>query len=229
MDDPVKPGHDDLPWLSVVIPALNAAGTLPGCLAALHVGAAMIREVIVVDGGSNDATLACAGDAIVFSAPPGRGGQMRAGIAAARSKNLLLLHADTVLRPDWPAAVAAADPEMAGYFRFRLDSQRRMARIIECGVAWRCRWLGLPYGDQGLFITKPLLEEMGGMPDLPLMEDVALARRLRGRLKPLAADAVTSAARYEQDGFLRRPLWNLFCLALYFAGVPPRIIRRIYG
>jgi rSAM/selenodomain-associated transferase 2 len=229
VDGRVKPGHDGTPWISVVIPALNAAGTLSACLAALRLGAGLIREVIVVDGGSVDGTLAGAGGAIVFITPPGRGRQLRAGIAAARSDFLLLLHADTVLSASWPVAIAAADRERAGYFRFRLDSQRRMARLIEWVVARRCRWLGLPYGDQGLLISKALLERAGGMPDLPLMEDVALARRLRGRLTALDADAVTSAARYERDGFLRRPLRNLFCLGLYFAGVSPRIIRRIYG
>ncbi len=228
MDGRVKPGHDGNPWISVIIPTLNAVGTLPGCLAALGAGAEMIREVIVVDGGSVDGTVGCAGDAIVFTTPPGRGGQLRAGVAAARSEYLLLLHADTALGPGWPAAVAA-DPKTAGYFRLRLDSPRRAARVIEWFVARRCRWFGLPYGDQGLLISKALLERVGGMPDLPLMEDVALARRLRGRLKPLAADAVTSAARYERDGFLRRPLRNLVCLGLYFVGVPPRIIRLVYG
>jgi rSAM/selenodomain-associated transferase 2 len=225
VEGPVKPN----PLISVVIPALNAAGTVPACLAALQVGAAVIREIIIVDGGSTDGTLSCAADAIVITAPAGRGGQMRAGIAAARGAFLVLLHADTVLGPEWPAAVAASDPQKAGYFRFRLDSPRRAARVIEWLVAWRCRWLGLPYGDQGLFISKSLLKQVGGMPELPLMEDVALARRLRGRLVPLAADAVTSAARYDRDGFLRRPLRNLFCLVLYFAGAPPRMIRRIYG
>jgi rSAM/selenodomain-associated transferase 2 len=222
-------GNDGVGWVSVVIPALNAAGTLPGCLAALRLGAGVILEVIVVDGGSKDGTVTCAVGANVFNAPAGRGGQMRVGIAAARGKILLLLHADTALGADWAEAVATADPEKAGYFRFRLDSPRRAARVIEWCVACRCRWFGLPYGDQGLLISKALLARVGGMPDLPLLEDVALARRLRGRLAPLGADAVTSAARYERDGFLRRPLRNLFCLALYFAGVPPRIIRRIYG
>jgi len=222
-------GNDGVGWVSVVIPALNAAGTLPACLAALRPGAGIIRDIIVVDGGSTDGTADCAGGAIVFTAAAGRGGQLRAGIAAARSDFLVLLHADTVLSPDWPVAVAAANPEKAGYFRFRLDSSRRAARVVEWFVARRCRWFELPYGDQGLLISKTLLELVGGMPELPLMEDVALARRLRGRLEPLAADALTSAARYERDGFLLRPLRNLFCLTLYFAGVPPKIIRRIYG
>jgi len=214
-------------WVSVVIPALNAASTLPGCLDALR--ADVIREVIVVDGGSVDGTVACAGRARVIHAPAGRGGQLRAGVAAASAEFLLLLHADTVLAPDWPAALAGMNPEKAGYFRFRLNSRRRAARVMEWVVARRSRWFGLPYGDQGLLISRALLERVGGVPDLPLMEDVALARRLRGRLKPLAADAVTSAARYERDGFLRRPLRNLACLTLFFCGVPPAFIKRLYG
>ncbi len=219
--------HDGAPWISVVIPALNAAGTLGACLDAL--GTDVVREIIVVDGGSVDGTVACAAGARLIAAPAGRGNQLRAGVAAASGSFLLLLHADTVLAPGWPAALAGLDPEKAGYFRFRLNSPRRAARVLEWVVARRCRWFGLPYGDQGLLISLALLESVGGVPDMPLMEDVALARRLRGRLKPLAADAVTSAARYERDGFLRRPLRNLVCLALYFCGVPPGFIKRFYG
>jgi len=87
----------------------------------------------------------------------------------------------------------------------------------------------MPYGDQGLLISRALLDEVGGVPDLPLMEDVALARLLRGRLRALPVAAVTSAARYERDGWVRRPLRNIFCLALYFMGVSPARIRRLYG
>jgi rSAM/selenodomain-associated transferase 2 len=219
--------YDGAAWISVVIPALNAAGTLRACLDALS--AAVVREIIVVDGGSTDGTVACAAGARVIAAPAERGGQLRAGVAAATGDFLLLLHADTVLAPGWPAAVAGLDTEKAGYFRLRLDSPRRAARVLEWVVARRCRWLGLPYGDQGLFISRALLERVGGVPDLPLMEDVALARRLRGRLMPLAADAVTSAAKYERDGFLGRPLRNLMCLTLYYCGLPIGFIKRLYG
>jgi hypothetical protein len=97
-------------------------------------------------------------------------------------------------------------------------------------AAWRARRLGLPYGDQGLLIGRAFLESLGGYPPLPLMEDVALVRRIgRRRLDALAADAVTSAARYRREGYVARPLRNLFCLGLYFAGVPPAAIRRLYG
>ncbi len=90
--------------------------------------------------------------------------------------------------------------------------------------------LGLPYGDQGLLLPRALLQQVGGMRALPLMEDVDLVRRLgRARLVPLGADAVTSAARWERDGWYRRSARNLCCLALYRAGVPPRMIRRLYG
>jgi hypothetical protein len=155
---------------------------------------------------------------------------MQAGAAAAKSDWLFFLHADTILSPCWPAAIRGVQPGKAGYFRLCFNSQRRAARWLEFLVACRCRWLGLPYGDQGLLIHQKLLAEIGGVPLLPLMEDVALARRLgRRRLQPLAATATTSAARYEQGGFLRRPLKNLFCLALYFAGVSPGRIKIFYG
>jgi hypothetical protein len=97
-------------------------------------------------------------------------------------------------------------------------------------VAWRCRALALPYGDQGLLIARSLYDAVGGFAAIPLMEDVDLVRRLgRRRLAPIAATAVASAHRYRSAGYLRRPLRNLFCLSLYFAGVPPRRIARLYG
>jgi rSAM/selenodomain-associated transferase 2 len=216
--------------LSVIIPTLNAAATLHACLTALRPGAALIHEIIIVDGGSTDETLALTAGARLLRAPPSRGGQFRAGIAAATADYLLLLHADTILAPNWPSAVQPAlHPQTAHYFRFRLNSPARAARLIEHLVALRCRLLRLPYGDQALLISRDLLEAAGGMPDLPLMEDVALARRLNRRLCPLAANAITSAARYEREGWLRRPFRNLFCLTLYFCGVPPARIRRLYG
>jgi hypothetical protein len=121
-------------------------------------------------------------------------------------------------------------PDSAGYFRFVLDSADRRARRLERIVAWRGRVLGLPYGDQGLLIHRDLLRAVGGMKPMPLMEDVDLVRRLgRRRLRALPADAVTSAERWERDGYLRRSTRNLLCLSLWFAGVPPRLIRRLYG
>jgi rSAM/selenodomain-associated transferase 2 len=217
--------------LSVVIPALNAAATLPGTIAAL---AGLPGEVVVVDGGSGDGTadLAARLGALVVQAPRGRGRQIAAGVAAARGDWLLLLHADTVLAPDWAAAAwafMAADAGTAGYFHLALDATEEEARRLERWVDWRCRRLGLPYGDQGLLVPRALLEAVGGVRDLPIMEDVDLVRRLgRGRLAALPARAVTSAARWRQEGWRRRSVRNLFCLGMYFLGVPPRVIAGVY-
>jgi rSAM/selenodomain-associated transferase 2 len=213
--------------LSVIIPALNAERLLPATLAAID----GVAEVIVVDGGSGDGTakVAVAAGARVVHAPRGRGRQMAAGITVASHPWLLLLHADTRLAPGW-LNVVHDDPARAGYFRFALDSDDPRARRLERLVGWRCRVLGLPYGDQGLLIHRDLLAHVGGMQALPLMEDVALVRRLgRRRLVGLAADAVTSAARWERQGYMWRSARNLLCLSLWFAGVPPRLIQRIYG
>jgi rSAM/selenodomain-associated transferase 2 len=211
--------------VSVIIPVLNAQATLAACLQSVEDAG----EIIVVDGGSRDAsaTVAARFGARVVPAGPGRGGQLRAGIAAATLPYLLLLHADTVLSPGWAAHLPAGQ---AGYYTLRFASDRRAARVLERIVAWRCRIFALPYGDQGLLLPAALLAEVGGMPDLPLMEDVALARRLGWRrLVALPGTALTSATRYERDGFLRRPLRNLVCLSLYFAGVPVAVIKRLYG
>ncbi len=216
--------------MTAVIPTLNAASVLPAALAALG---GQVR-VVVADGGSTDGTpeVARATGAAVVAAPRGRGVQVAAGIAAARSPWLLLLHADTRLAPGW-AAVAAAHmreaPGRAGYFRFALDSADPRARRLERAVAWRCRVLALPYGDQGLLIAREVLSAAGGVRPLPLMEDVHLVRRLgRGRLAALPADALTSAARWERDGWRRRSARNLMCLALWQAGVPAGWVVRCY-
>jgi rSAM/selenodomain-associated transferase 2 len=217
--------------LSVVIPTLNAEAELPATLAALG---ATPAEILVVDGGSTDATTVAATSrgARVMVGPPGRGPQLAAGVAVARHPWLLLLHADTRLDPGWEETARAhmqGDPDRAGYFRFALDSGDQRARQLERLVAWRCRVLALPYGDQGLLIHRDLLRAVGGVRPLPLMEDVDLIRRLgRHRLVHLDAMAVTSAAKWLRDGWYRRSAHNLGCLALYFAGVPPRLIARLY-
>jgi len=218
------------PGLSIVIPTLNAASALSGTLAAVGAEA----EVVVSDGGSEDSTPALARrlGARVLRSPRGRGSQLAAGVAAARGPWLLLLHADTRLGPGWADAVAAHQRKGAGgagYFRFALDSPDPRARRLERAVAWRCRALALPYGDQGLLIHRDLLERVGGVHPIPLMEDVDLVRRLgRARLAALDADALTSAAKWERDGWYRRSARNLACLALWHAGVPPRLIARAY-
>jgi len=222
--------------VSVVIPTLNAAAELPLALAALG-GSRLVREIIVADGGSRDGTVAIAetAGARIVAAPRGRGPQLAAGGAAATSEWLLFLHADCRLAPGWASAAAlflaaSGARERAGYFAFALDDPRPAARRLERMVAWRCRLFGLPYGDQGLLIGSALYEALGGFAPIPLMEDIDLVRRIgRRRLQPLGVAAVSSARRYREAGFIQRPLRNLLCLSLYFAGVAPRRIARLYG
>ncbi len=228
--------------LSVVIPTLDAGRDLPATLAALVPGAVsgLIREVIVADGSSCDPTvrIAEAAGATVIRAPRGRGTQLAAGAAAARGDWLLFLHADTVLEPGWETEVAGFIDQASaiGYegpaaacFRLRLADASLGARIIERGVALRTAWLGLPYGDQGLVISRQCYDRLGGFAPLPLMEDVDLVRRLGRRVAMLRHAAVTDAGRYRRDGYLLRPLRNWTCLTLYFLKVPPHVLLRLYG
>lgn len=214
---------------------MNAGTTLAATLAALQ--GELSIAIAVCDGGSTDDTVAIArqAGATVVTAPAGRGGQLAAGANVGDASWILFLHADTVLAPGWANTVRAFTSRRtnigkAGYFRLRFDSADPRARRVEQLAAWRSRRLGLPYGDQGLLIARALYEYLGGFQPLPLMEDVALVRRVgRKNLVPLDAEAVTSAARYERDGWRMRPLRNLSCLALYFTGVPLRVIQRLYG
>lgn len=217
--------------LAVVIPGLNASRMLSGTVASLG----PVREVVVVDGGSRDDTPALAQrlGVRVLAAPRGRGPQIAAGVAAIEPGWVLILHADTRLEGSWREAARAHMAQgaaRAACFRFALDSQEPAARRLERMVAWRCRTLALPYGDQGLLIHTDLLRGIGGVRPLPLMEDVDLIRRLgRRRLVMLEPAAITSAGKWRRDGWWRRSARNLFCLGLWFLGVPPRLIERIYG
>ncbi len=225
--------------LSVVVPALNAATTLEFGLASLVEASTVLGryEAIVVDGGSTDGTPACAqrSGARILEAAGGRGRQLAAGAAAARGDWLLFLHADTWLERGWATEAARfigdlANDGRAAVFRFALDDRGAAARRTERLVAWRCQALALPYGDQGLLLSRDTYRHVGGFRPLPLMEDVDLVRRIgRKRLALLDARAITSAERFRRAGYLVRSARNLSCLTLYFLGVPPHLIRRLYG
>lgn len=228
--------------ISVVIPTLNAEPVIVPTLAALVPAAVegVIREVIIADGGSRDHTreIADATGAFVVVSPAGRGTQLAHGAAQAKSDWLLFLHADTVLDDSWMTAavdfmrkIDTTDTQpAAGVFRFRLDDRGFKPRLLEMLVKVRCALFALPYGDQGLLIPRRLFDEVGGYRNMPIMEDVDLVRRLgRRRIVQLEADAVTSAARFQRDGYLARSLRNQICLALYRVGVPAQRIQQMYG
>lgn len=222
--------------ISVVIPTLNAADALAETANALlpGIGDGLVRELVISDGGSKDRTREIARElgARFVSGPAGRGGQIARGVEAAKAPWVLILHADTHLAPDWTEAVRlhmASHPDKAGWFRLAFRSPGVAPRLVAAGANLRSRFLSLPYGDQGLFCTKALLAEIGGVPEIPLMEDVALARRLKRRLRRLPATAMTSADRYQRDGWVRRTLRNLTTLSRYFLGASPEALAKSYA
>lgn len=223
--------------VSVVIPTLEAADRIGPCLGALGeaVLEGVIREVIIADGGSGDgiAGIAEAVGARLVTAPAGRGTQLAAGARTARGQWLLFVHADTVLAPGWGAAVLThirTRPELAGWFDLGFDVSGPAARSVAGWANLRAALFGLPYGDQGLLISRRLYDDVGGYAPMPLMEDVDLVRRIgRNRLARLGVRAVTSAARYRRDGWLRRGWRNLSTLTLYFLGADPERLARRYG
>jgi rSAM/selenodomain-associated transferase 2 len=233
--------------ISVVIPTLNAEASLGPTLAALVPAAVdgLVREVIVVDGGSSDRTAEIvdhAGANLVRANLAvdgvGRGHQLGAGAAQARFPWLLFLHADTALAPGWEREASLfmeridleERPPAAGAFRFALDAAGARPRVLERLVALRCAALRLPYGDQGLLIPRRLYDEVGGYRPLVLMEDVDLVQRLGWRRTVmLRSRAVTSAERFRREGYALRSARNLLCLTLYALRVPAHVISRIYG
>lgn len=228
--------------LTVVIPTLNAEAGLAATLSALVPGVVdgIVREVIIVDGGSSDRTLkvAEASGAEIVQAPAGRGGQLAAGAARARFPWLLFLHADTVLEPGWEREVAAFIERVesgrrqpaAAAFAFALDDTGVAPRLVEAMVRLRCMALRLPYGDQGLLMPQALYRDIGGYRPMRLMEDVDIVRRLaRSQRVLLRTRGVTSAVRYRREGYLRRTLRNQLCLGLYLLRVPVERIARLYA
>ena len=222
--------------LSVVIPTLNAGPRFGTVLAALVPGAVtgLVKEVVVVDGGSTDRTLELAGEAgcRIVRTERGRARQLRAGAEAARAEWLLFLHADTVLEEGWARAVErhmAEQPGAAGWFRLRFDDASAFARVWEAGAGFRSAVIGLPYGDQGLLIPRVLYHAVGGYPDVPLMEDVELVSRLgRSRLIRLGAAATTDASKYRRDGWMARSFRNLMLITAWGMGVKPHRLASLY-
>jgi rSAM/selenodomain-associated transferase 2 len=221
--------------LSIVIPALDEAANLARVLPGL-VAREPAAEVLVVDGGSADdsrAVVTRTPSVRWLPAPRGRARQMNAGARAARGDVLLFLHADTVLPDGAGAAILAAltDPDVAGgRFDVRLDSRRPLLALVGWLMNRRSRLTGICTGDQGIFVRRTVFEALGGYPDIPLMEDVELTRRLKrhGRLVALPLRVVTSARKWEREGVVRTIvlMWGL--RLLYALGVSPARLHRCY-
>jgi len=220
--------------MSVIIPALDEAAQIAAAIESAR--AASVGEVIVVDGGSGDATVDCArvAGATVITAARGRARQMNAGAAVATGAVLLFLHADTRLPPAFDAAVdaALADPAVVGgRFDLRLEPGSPFLDLTAALINLRSRLTGIATGDQALFVRRTVFEAMGGFEDIPLMEDVAFTRALkgRGRVARLRARVTTSARRWQRDGPLRTVLLMWWLRFLYWRGVPPAELKRRYA
>ncbi|CUH63744.1 putative glucosyl-3-phosphoglycerate synthase [Thalassovita gelatinovora] len=221
--------------LSVIIPTLNAEQQLPACLSALIEGleAGLVRELVISDGGSTDATLRIADDAgaVVVNGAPSRGGQLRRGVLASGGDWVLALHADTVLPSGWSDCVQDHINfriDQAGYFRLGFDRGGFAARFVAGWANFRSRLFGLPYGDQGLLLSRVLYDDIGGFADQPLMEDVAICRLLQGQLREIPLTARTSAAKYVKEGWCRRGARNLWTLLRYLSGADPHDLAQSY-
>jgi rSAM/selenodomain-associated transferase 2 len=224
--------------ISVVIPTLNAAAHLPRALASLLPGLTegVIKQVVVADGGSADETLAIADAAgcDLVNADCGRAKQLRAGADAAKGKWLLFLHADTSLAPGWVEETrrfiaAPQSRKKAAAYKLAFDDESPQARRVEFWARLRARVMKLPYGDQGLLISRFFYDGLGGYPDIPLMEDVEILRRIGPRrLVLFNTVAVTSAEKYQRDGYDKRAWRNLGLMLRYLMGADPVELAKAY-
>ena len=221
--------------ISIIVPTLNAADSLPATLAHLYPGImeGLIKEVIFADGGSTDATAEIAEEwgAEFITCPEGRGNQLAHAIKNANGLWYFILHADTALSAGWVDTVQAhiATKKIAGYGRLSFDENGIPATIVSAWANFRSRTFGLPYGDQTLLISARLYKEIGGYDTIPLMEDVAIARKLGRRKTALNVTAITSADKYRKNGWLKQGSRNLVTLLKYLAGADPSALAKRYN
>ncbi len=218
--------------ISIIIPTLNEAATLAEVIeAARQTGNA---EIIVVDGGSNDETLAIAAKAdVCLSSERGRAQQQNAGAKIAKGNILLFLHADCLLKENCCDAIRSAMQNkdcIGGCFQQQIDAKGLRYRLLEKGNAMRvhcCKWA---YGDQGIFVKRDTFEQVGGFPDIQLMEDLYLMKRLKkeGTFSLLNARIIISARRWQQKGVVRQTLRNWAFVTLAHIGVSPNWLAKYY-
>ena len=229
----VDRGEDVPPGISVIIPALNEEKCIASAVRSVRQG--FHTQCIVVDGGSGDATCPAASEAgaEVLQCPPGRARQMNDGAKHAQGEIVLFLHADSYLPEGWDTAVREAMkiPGTAlGAFTFYVPEKIAGMKLVAWGVHMRSRLFHMPYGDQGLFLQRALFEKVGGFPDIPIMEDVALVKKAKqhGKIVIVKEKLATSGRRWQQHGIVKTLLLNQYILLASAFGVSPERLREIY-
>ena len=222
--------------LSIIVPVLDEEARIGAALQALAPFRARGAEVIVADGGSRDRTMEIARPLAdrVIAAPRGRGAQMNAGAAAASGDVLLFLHADTTLPPEADVLVLEGLRDTAwqwGRFDVRIEGRSPLLAVISGFMNWRSLITGIATGDQAMFVTRAAFAAAGGFPDIPLMEDVALSKRLKRVSRPLCLTArvVVSGRRFDERGAIRMILLMWRLRLEFWLGVPPAALARRYG
>jgi rSAM/selenodomain-associated transferase 2 len=219
--------------LTIVIPVLNEAAIVVAALKALAPLRARSAEIIVADGYSRDGTAQLAeplADRII-TVRRGRGAAMNAGAALGTGDALLFLHVDTVLPDGADRLIDAALTRRAwGRFDLRIAGRHPLLAVVARMINWRSRLTGIATGDQAIFVSRKAFEAVGGFPDLPLMEDVAISRRLKRLCRPfcIATPAVTSGRRWEQKGVIRTVLLMWRLRLSYYLGVEPTLLAKLY-
>ena len=219
--------------ISIIIPTYNEAGNIREAVACTQPSTNV--ELIVVDGGSQDDTVTIAEslNVKVIASAPGRATQMNTGAMAASGDILLFLHADTRLPPGFDGMIRTAVQQplmVAGAFALQINAPLWTLRWVEKGVNWRSRFCQMPYGDQAIFLTAEVFDKVGNFPDLPIMEDFELIRRLQsiGKIIIIPVPVITSARRWLQKGVFYTTILNQIVITAYLLGISPKRIRRWY-
>ncbi len=229
--------------ISIVIPTLNESNCLADTLQSIFDAVSNPIEIIVVDGGSIDNTVEIATEfgVQVLMCGNGRSYQMNAGAAVATGNLLMFLHGDTRVPigfdrwvEEWSnlskSLLLKKDQSIAGAFNLKINSDRSGLRWVEWGVKVRSKFFNLPYGDQALFLKATTFHELGGFPELPIMEDFVFVRSLskRGKITIVPAAVTTSARRWEKQGIFKTTIINQIMILGYYLGISPDRLKQWY-